>query len=169
MIHHCPPSAAGPEPPEGAGHERSFEATCAPIGALLLGYMNTVTRLVTYADVSHRQAHPGQVSITARHELELADGRRVMLLNDRGWGSSGTWAELSLKEVQENARTVVGPDEPPKGRSREEEADLHWSYLERIAQKQGVAVDADELRQLPHDVVLSRQLLATIGAGDRTE
>jgi hypothetical protein len=136
--------------------------------ALLLGYMSNVIRLVTYADVYPHPPQPGSVSISARHELELADGRRVLLLNDRGWGSSGTWAELSLKEIEGNARTVVGPDEPPKGRSQEEEATLHWAYLQSIAQKQGVAVDADELRQLPHDVVLSRQLLATIGAGDQT-
>lgn len=130
--------------------------------------MSTATRLVTYADVSHR-ALPGEVSITARHELELADGRRVLLLNDRGWGSSGSWAVQSLKGIQETARVVVGPDEPPKGRSHEEEATLHWTYLQGIAQKQGVAVDADVLRQLPHDVVLSGQLLARIGAGDKTE
>jgi hypothetical protein len=92
-----------------------------------------------------------------------------VLLNDRGWGSSGTWAEQPLKEIQETARMVVGPDEPPKGRSHEEEATLHWAYLQRIAQKQGVAVDADVLRHLPHDVVLSRQLLARIGPNDDTD
>jgi hypothetical protein len=138
-----------------------------PRGTHLLDYMSTVTRLVTYADVSH-QALPAEVSITARHELELADGRRVLLLNDRGWGSSGSWAEQTLTDIHENARTVVGPDEPPNGRSHEEEATLHWSYLQGIAQKQGVAVDADVLRQLPHDVILSRELLARIGAGDTT-
>ena len=131
--------------------------------------MSNVIRLVTYADVYHHPPQPGDVSISARHELELADGRRVLLLNDRGWGSSGTWAEQSVSVIEGNARTVVGPDEPPKGRSQEEEAALHWAYLQSIAQRQGVAVDADELRQLPHDVVLSRQLLETIGAGDNTE
>ena len=48
-------------------------------------------------------------------------------------------------------------------------ATSHWAYLQRIAEQQGVFIDADELRQLPHDVVLSRELLATIGAGDETE
>lgn len=131
--------------------------------------MISIKRLVTYVDVSHHRSQPGEISITARHELELADGRSVLLLNDRGWGSSGSWSDLSVKEIQENARTVVGPDEPPAGRSQHEEASLHWAYLQGVAQRQGVAVDADDLRQLPHDVVISERLLACIGACSRTE
>lgn len=42
------------------------------------------------------------------------------------------------------------------------EAD-HWASLQQIAQRQGVTVDAAVLRQLPHDVVLSQQVLARIG------
>jgi hypothetical protein len=40
---------------------------------------------------------------------------------------------------------------------------LHWTSLQEIAQRQGVVVDAAELRRLPHDVVLSDQLLARVG------
>ena len=92
----------------------------------------------------------------------------MLLLDDRGWGSSGGWPELTVKEIQENARTVVGPDEPADGHSQEEAARLHWAYLQRIAQRHGVAVDADKLRELPHDVVLSQRLLARIGGGSET-
>ncbi len=42
------------------------------------------------------------------------------------------------------------------------EAD-HWAYLQQIAQRQGVVTNAAELRQLPHDVVLSPGLLARLG------
>ena len=91
--------------------------------------MTTATRLVNYADVDHQPSQPEEVSIAVRLELELADGRRVLLLNDRGWGSTASWAELSLKSIQRNARVVVGPDEPPEGRSQEEEATLHWARL----------------------------------------
>jgi len=131
--------------------------------------MTTATRLVSCAEVNVQSSHPEEVSITVRHELELADGRRVPLLNDRGWASTRSWGELTLEYIQRNARKVVGPDEPPQGRSREYMATGHWAYLQRIAEQQGVFIDADELRQLPHDVVLSRELLATIGAGDETE
>lgn len=132
-------------------------------GVQHLRYMAIATRLISYAEVDTQPSHPEQVSIAVRHELELADGCRVLLLNDRGWGSTGTWAELSLKEIQENARTVVGPDWPPEGLSHEYMAQSHWAYIQRIAQQQGVFVDADELRQLPHDVVPSDRLLAKIG------
>jgi hypothetical protein len=40
----------------------------------------------------------------------------------------------------------------------------HWTYLQQIAERQGVPTDAAELRRLPHDVVLSERLLARIGA-----
>jgi hypothetical protein len=34
------------------------------------------------------------------------------------------------------------------------EAD-HWAFLSEILRRQGVVVDAQELKRLPHDVVLS--------------
>lgn len=131
--------------------------------------MSTVTRLLTSADVEDGAG--AGVSVSARHELELADGRRVLLLDDRGWGSSGGWDAVSVAEVDQTARMVVGPDEPFGGRSREEETVAHWEALARTARSQGVAVDAAVLRQLPHDVALSPQLLARLGgrpSGDDT-
>ena len=98
-----------------------------------------------------------------RHEVELKNGRRVLLLDDRGWGGSGTCAEMSPEDIRETSRMVVGPDTPPVGRSEEDMEVLHWTSLQGIAQRQGVAVDAAELRRLPHDVVLSERLLARIG------
>jgi hypothetical protein len=63
---------------------------------------------------------------------------------------------------------VVGPDAPPADRSEEDMEILHWTSLQEIAQRQGVAVDAAELRRLPHDVVLSQRLLARIGDDSET-
>lgn len=124
--------------------------------------MITPRRLISFADANINPSHPEQVSIRVRFELELADGRRVLLLNDRGWGSSRTWSELTMEHILRNARDVVGPDEPPQGRSREEEANLYWAAMQRTLQRQGVAVGADDLRQLPHDVLLSDGLLAKV-------
>jgi hypothetical protein len=42
------------------------------------------------------------------------------------------------------------------------EAD-HWASLAAVLRRQGVDADALELGRLPHEVVLSEQLLARIG------
>lgn len=115
--------------------------------------MTAVARLVTLVDVA--AGAPG-TSFSARHEAELADGRRVLLLDDRGWTSSG--AAASIDEVVGTARVVVGPDEPFAGRSADEMEADHWDYLADILRKQGVVVDADALKRLPHDVVIGHAL-----------
>lgn len=125
--------------------------------------MTTVERLITTADVDDRSRDHSHVSVRARHEAVLADGRRFLLLDDRGWASNQPWAALSAEEVEETARTVVGPDEPGPGRSREEEEAGHWSHLANLLRRDRVAVDAAELRNLPHDVVLGERLLARMG------
>jgi hypothetical protein len=117
--------------------------------------MTAVRRLITYADIDDRALDPGMVSVAARLEVELTDGRRILLLDDRGWGSTQRWAETSVEDIQETTRVVVGPDEPPNGRSQEEMETGHWTSLQQIVNRQGIAVDAAELRRLPHDVELS--------------
>jgi hypothetical protein len=144
-----------------------------------------VTRLVTLVDVNDEVADTRQMSVSARHEAALADGRRVLLLDDRGWTSSAlrafwppegadgesrrdqldTWAVMSVEDIEETARVVVGPDEPAEGRSQADAEADHWAHLADVLRQQGVVVDALDLKQLPHDVVLSERLLARIGRG----
>jgi ribosome biogenesis SPOUT family RNA methylase Rps3 len=120
---------------------------------------------VTVADLDDEAVTTAQVSVSARHEAELDDGSRVLLLDDRGWGSSGSWTETTVEDVLETTRMVVGPDEPPEDRSYEDMAAGHWAYLQRILETRGVVVDAAVLRRLPHDILLSRRLLARLGHG----
>jgi hypothetical protein len=143
--------------------------------------MAPVTRLVTLVEVEDDVADARQLSVSARHEAELADGRRLLLLGDRGWTSSAvrtvpdggsvpahvpdTWAEISVEEIESTARTVVGPDEPFGGRSQEDMEADHWAYLAGILAQQGVMVDAVELKRLPHDVVLGPRLLQRVAGG----
>jgi hypothetical protein len=147
--------------------------------------MVAVTRLVTLVDVEDDVPDTRQMSVSARHEAVLADGRRLLLLADRGWSSSkviamreeggvlggGSWQEdgpdiwamTSVEEIENTARVVVGPDEPFDERSQEDMEADHWAYLTGVLRQQGVIVDAAELKRLPHDVVLSQRLLAHVG------
>jgi hypothetical protein len=127
--------------------------------------MSGLRRLVTLVDVRDA-ANKDRFSVSARHELELADGTRV-LLDNRGWSGSGGWASESIEQVQRTAHFVVGPDEPVGDRSPEEMADLYWAQLQQTAQRQGVVTDAAELRELPHDVILTPRLQARIEAARR--
>lgn len=128
--------------------------------------MSGLTRLVTIAD-AQGQANQEIMCISARHELELEDGTRVVLLDDRGWGG-GSWASESIEQVQKTARDVVGPDEPFGDRTQEDMEALHWNSLLDTARRHGVTTDVSELRQLRHDVILTPRLLARVGhAHDR--
>jgi hypothetical protein len=139
--------------------------------------MSVVARLVTLVDLRNDD-RGGQMSFSARHEAVLEDGRHLMLLDDRGWSTSllrptvdsdsvrdvpDFWAITSREDIEETTRQVVGPDEPFDGRSQEDMEVDHWAYLAGILRQQGVAAGADELKGLPHDVVLSERLLALLG------
>ncbi len=126
-------------------------------------------RLITSIDINEAAGaefnNDHRSSISALHELELADGRRLTLLDDRGWSTSGPsdiWSYESLGGLAQTARMVVGPDEPPEGRSYEEEAALHWAYLAGIAQEHGVSIEAGELAALPHDLDVSPAIRARL-------
>ncbi|TDC98051.1 hypothetical protein E1181_31045 [Saccharopolyspora terrae] len=120
--------------------------------------MQAGARLVTWVDADDRAAGRN-VSASAQHELELADGRRVLLLDDRGWSSSGGWTSTSVEAVRETARAVVGPDEPADGQSRAEAEAEHWAHLAAAALRQGVSVSPAELAQFPHEVNIGDRLL----------
>jgi hypothetical protein len=138
--------------------------------------MSVVVRLVTLVDLRDNDLG-GQMSFSARHEAVLEDGRHLLLLDDRGWSTSllRTTADsdsaedvpdfravTSREDIEETARQVVGPDEPFDGHSQEDMERDHSAYLAGILRQQGVMVDPDELKGLPHDVVLSERLLALL-------
>ncbi len=143
--------------------------------------MAAVARLLTFVDIRDQDddgPDARTMSVSARHEAELPDGRRVLLLDDRGWSSSSlialgerevpedqpdSWATMSVEEIEETTRAVVGPDEPFKGFSQEDAESLHWTYLSDVLRRHGVVVDSLDLKRLPHEVVLSERLLARVG------
>jgi hypothetical protein len=111
------------------------------------------------------------MSVSARLDAELTDGRSVVLLDDRGWSGSlnrtseaipDVWSGTSVEEIEREARFVVGPDEPFEGHSQGDMEAGHWDFLSDKLRRQGVVADPDELRRLPHDVVLSERLRARV-------
>jgi hypothetical protein len=135
----------------------------------------SVRRLVTVAEL-RESPDPREISVFARHEAVLDDGRRVILLDDRGWTSAlrgagvdqeaDAWQFASEREIEETARVVVGPDEPFGDRTQADMERDHWRRLAEMLAADGVDVDADELRRLPHDVAFGDRLRARLG---RTE
>ncbi len=110
---------------------------------------------------------PRQVSLSALHVAVLDDGRRLTLLDDRGWsvhGPADIWSRTSPEEIEGEARLVVGPDEPYDGRSQADMEADHWANLAGILRHQGVLVDAQELRRLPHDVEVSERVRTRIAS-----
>lgn len=134
--------------------------------------MVKVAHLVTIADLQEG-FDARHASVSARHEAVLDDGRRLLLLDDRGWswrlggpgarGLTDPWWGASEREIVETARMVVGPDEAFGGRSQEDMAVGHWNTLADTLRAQGVDIDGDSLRQLRHDVVLSDRLRVRLG------
>jgi len=131
-------------------------------------------RLLTSIDVDEPAGTPcdadRQMSVSALLELELTSGRRVTLLDDRGWSSGGPsniWAYTSLKDLVDTARTVVGPDEPPDGVSYEDAEQGYWAQLAANARAHGVRIQAGDLAALPHDVVISQEILVRVARAAR--
>ena len=130
-----------------------------------MGRPLTVERLLTTVDVDDAVADDGRVSVRARHEAVLADGGRVLLLDDRGWGTSAPWAATTAADVEQTARVVVGPDEPAPGGTWEESCAGYWAHLGRRLRERVVPADPARLRELPHDVVLTDRLRARLARG----
>ena len=135
--------------------------------------MSRVIRLVTVAGVGE-PVDARDIAVSARHEAVIDDGRRVVLLNGRGFTESlrgpgadevDVWATASEQEVARTARMVVGPDEPFGDLTRADMEAGHWETLAGTLRAQGVPADAEELRRLPHDVELSDALRARLGGG----
>lgn len=104
---------------------------------------------------------PRSMSLSALQLAVLQDGRRLTVLDDRGWSASGPpdiWGRTSIQEVEETARMVVGPDEPVDSYSPADMETNHWVELAATLRQHGVLISAEELSRLPHDVELTERL-----------
>jgi hypothetical protein len=104
-----------------------------------------------------------QSSVSVRLDALLDDGRRLTVLDGRGWDSrhsddSPVWPQESADGVQDAALTVIGPDRPVLGETAEEVEAWHWRHLAEILAAQGVDSDPDALAALPSEVELSPRI-----------
>jgi hypothetical protein len=129
-----------------------------------------VTRFVTFVELRPPRADARAVSFDARLDAVLDDGRRIVVLDDRGWTSGthppGVHPPESRAQVERNARTVVGPDEPPDGATWEDMESVHWGRVADELRGRGVRATRAELMALPHDVELGDRVAAWVT--DRT-
>jgi hypothetical protein len=95
--------------------------------------------------------------------IELADGRRITLHNERGfsgqvfsYGVTGLplqidqWEHLTLEHLEASVLTTVLPDD-----AEVTGADHPWEWLAELAQRNGVEVTAADLRSVPYVVEFS--------------
>lgn len=118
---------------------------------------------------------PSEMSFSALHAAVLDDGRRLTLLDDRGWSVSGPsdlWQETTVEQIAQGARMVVGPDEGYEDQSQVSMAVDHWGSLADSLRQHGVLVNPEQLSHLPHHVEVAervRDRLAKTWPGSPTE
>lgn len=106
---------------------------------------------------------PGAIDNGREHsfrvsELVLLDnGKRVILHAERGYTSrisaGDIWTRETAGKVTRDVLTTVLPD-------RDDTADEHpWAWLAELAQARKIEVTADDLRQLPYEVVLTERVI----------
>lgn len=95
-------------------------------------------------------------SFTVHEFAVLADGSRLQLNDDRGFGLSGVgggdpWAHLTLESLESDVLNTVLPDE-------DDGEDHPWEWLAGRLGELGVAVTAAELQRVPYTVEFSERL-----------
>jgi hypothetical protein len=118
--------------------------------------MSEVERLVTVVDLDDR--NPGGHSARAHLYAALRSGKRIVLLDDRGWSGSAAIDEETLQEVADTARMVVGPDGPGPGETVEQMEACYWQLLVSKLHDGGFDAEAGDLTGLAHDVEISERL-----------
>jgi len=96
----------------------------------------------------------------------LADGRRLLLGDELGFGGSSyvarrpappdPWLFVTLESLETDVYMTVLPDD-------DETEDEHaWEWLAERLRAQGVNADAEQLKRVPYEVVFSQRLLARV-------
>jgi hypothetical protein len=88
----------------------------------------------------------------------LSTGERYLVFSDRGWSGSAEIAREGLLQIEDTARTVVGPDGAGPGETDEQMETMYWDRMERRLRDAGISAKAGELKALPHEVEIGERL-----------
>jgi hypothetical protein len=106
---------------------------------------------------------PGAIHFRVEEFAVLADGRRVRLHAERGFGLSAgvdPWQYLTLESLEAHVRATVLPDD-----AEDTGEDHPWEWLSDLLRVQGIEASTEELRVLPYDVEFSDRLRVRVSAG----
>ena len=103
-------------------------------------------------------------SFIVREFALLDNGERVILHAERGYSSKistgDIWAHETVETITRDVLTTVLPDD-------DEIEEAHpWEWLADLAQGQGIDVTADDLREIPYEVVLTERVLRRLSVTD---
>ena len=105
---------------------------------------------------------PGGISFRVEEFAVLADGRRIRLHAERGFGISAgadPWQYQTLERLEADVRTTVLPDD-----AEDTGEDHPWEWLSELLRARGIEASIEELRGLPYDVEFSDRLRARVPA-----
>jgi hypothetical protein len=106
---------------------------------------------------------PGGIDFRVEEFAVLADGRRIRLHAERGFGLSAgvdPWQFQTLESLKDHVRATVLPDD-----AEDTGEDHPWEWLSGLLRAQGIEASTEELRGLPYDVEFSDRLRARVSAG----
>ena len=118
-----------------------------------------VTGIGAICDIYQRDpSAEGSASFVVGEFLNIANGDRVLLHLDRGFTLSGSLEDhvkLPLDLFVEQIRNVVLPDE---GQATNEDHD--WDLLVDLARRRGISIEADQLREVRYEILVTDRVLS---------
>ena len=128
---------------------------------------DAIERLGALVELDPDPERPEQLGFAIEQYAILTDGRRVVLDLGRGWVQSlhaagwtgpplDPWTFQTTTALLDAARDHLLPDDD------EDPAPLPWDALARSLAEHGIAVGAEELQAVPHDILLSDAIHARL-------
>lgn len=113
---------------------------------------------------------PGSVHFDVSEFAILADGRRVVLHRERGFGGVARtagqrepldfWLHMTRERLEADVLTVVSPEDDS------DEQGHPWRWLRSLLLEHGIEASVEHLRRVPYAVELSERVEQRLGDGD---